>query len=147
MTLIESEIIDAIITRLQAFLPEKMMDSVTRHPNRPEEVTEDILNTCYPHGLFTVQCPESEADGDETLFFTVHAWVTDIDRSYVLARAAKTIVNGLAPFGARKLKLSADKIERTELGVWVRSVGFSFIHPAPLLSEANIAAKIAELEL
>jgi hypothetical protein len=150
MKSVENGVIAAIIDRLKLFLPEKMANSVERHPNNPADITKDVLDSKYPYGFFTVQCPGSEKyeDGrNETLFFMIHVWGSDIDRQYDLARAVKIIVNLFRPVGGNKLEFHAEKIELTEWGVWVRSVAFSMYRDLKVLSEREITAQLAELEL
>lgn len=146
--IVESHTVFAIIDRLRAMLPEKMTNSVLHYLNRPADLTRDALKVIHPYGLYLVQYVESpESEADETLLFGVYTVTIGLEQSNKLGRAAKMIVPGLAPFGAHQLKLHSDKPESQEEDVMVRCISFRLLNPTLPLSDARIAAKIAELEI
>lgn len=147
MNLIEIETVAAIIDRLKTFLPDAMQNSVLPYLDRPEELTEDVLTALHPKGLYLVQFVEAEADNGELLIFGVYTVASGLTQTYKLTRAAKMIVNGLAPFSGHKLLLHEDKPVVEEGGVIMRCVSFRLNHPTLPLADTKISAKIAELEL
>lgn len=147
MNLIETETVDAIIARLKSFLPATMTESVLPYLDKPEELTGDVLAAVHPKGLYLVQFVESENDGGESLIFGVYTLAMGLTQTYKLTRAAKMIVNGLAPFSGHKLLLREDKPVIEEGGVIMRCVSFAMNHPTLPLSDTKIISKIAELNL
>lgn len=148
MILIETETVDAIITRLHSMLPDKMANSVLHYLDRPADLTRDVLQVIHPTGLYLVQYVESpESESDETLLFGVYTVAIGLEQSNKLGRAAKIIVNGLTPFGGHQLKLHSDKPESQEEDVMVRCVSFRLFNPTLPLSDAKIAARLTELDL
>ena len=148
MILIETETVDAIITRLRSMLPDKMANSVLHYLDKPAELTRDVLEEIHPSGLYLVQYVESpETEGDETLLFGVYTVAIGLEQSNKLGRAVKLIVNGLAPLGGHKLKLHTDKPENQEEDVMMRCVSFRLQNPTVPLSDAKIAEKLTELDL
>jgi hypothetical protein len=147
MILIETATIDAIIARLKSFLPAKMTESVIPYPDRPEEMTKDVLTAKHPDGAFLMKYIESESAGSEVMIFGVYVLAEGLVQTSKLTRAAKVIVNGLAPFSGHKLTLHKDQEIKEEGGVVLRCITFALPNPTMPLSDSKIAAKIAELEI
>lgn len=142
----ELQLVESVTTRLKSVLPAAMIKSVQPFPGRPEQITDQVIRTQHPRGLFSVRYMEAEGGvGFEHIVIGVYCWAISVEMESLLSRAAKLAVNNYSPGGCTALVLHKDEPVVQENGVMVRVV--SFRTQVPLERVTDPAAAIAALNL
>lgn len=144
----ETETGAQIITRLQGFLPIDMRGNVLDPPNKPEQITADIVKQKYPGGLLIAGFLESAGEGlTETQIYAMDCIAASVARSDTLARFCKICVTGWKPDGGHRFEFHEDKLLAQEAGITVRRVTFRKNVPAARIAEPNVQAEVDKLNL
>lgn len=142
----ELQLVEAVTNRIKAVLPAAMQKSVQAFPGKPEQITDQIIRTQHPRGLFSVRYMESEAAGNgEYILIGVYCWAISPEMESRLSRAAKIAVSNYSPGGCSALQLHKDEPVVQENGVMVRVVSFRCQVPTERVTDP--AAAIAALNL
>lgn len=144
----ENTIGNLLVERLKLFLPARMKESVVSPPNKPEQVTADVVKTKYPDGLFVAGFSESEgAVGAETQLYAVDCIAMGVERANGLIAFCKLAVTGWQVPGATRFEFHDNKLLAQEMGVIVRRVQFRCNVPAVKVAETRISEEVAKLNL
>jgi hypothetical protein len=146
--LTETSIGKEIIERLKAYLPTKMRENVIDPPNKPEQITADIIKTKYPDGLMIAGYLESAGEGNmEHQVYSVDCIVPGVERGDILTRFCKICLTGWQIAGTHRFEFHEDKLIAQEAGIVVRKVSFKKPVPAVRVHESNMQQEIDKLNL
>lgn len=146
--LTETTIGALIIERLKLFLPARMKDSVLNLPNKPEQITADVIRTKHPDGLFVCGFSESEGNaGAETQLYAIDCLAQGVERSEALGAFCKLVTTGWQVPGATRFEFHNSVLTAQEAGVVVRRVQFRCSVPAVKVPETRINEEVAKLNL
>lgn len=146
--LTELQITTAAIDRLKAILPAKFTPAIIPLPEKPEEVTDEVIKDKYPLGLFVIENGKSEGiSGMEMKRLVVNIVGLDVDKVADLATAVKMALNGFQITGSTRFEFEVDEPNPPEAGVISRAVTFTTRIPACQVAADRLTAAITALNL
>lgn len=147
--LTEAIISNLVIERLRLFLPKKMRDNIIAIPNKPEQITSEIIKTKYQDGLLIAGFTESAGTErmTETQVYGVDCLTVGIEQADKLSRFVKICLCGWQIPGASRFEFHDDKQTAQEGGIIVRKINVRCNIPAVPLPDSQIETAVIALSL
>lgn len=144
----ENTVGNLLVERLKLFLPALMKESCLAMPDKPEQVTADIIRVKHPDGLLFAGYSESEGTGgSEIQLYAVDCIALGVERVETLIAFCKLVITGWQIPGATRFEFHDNKLKAQEVGIIVRRVQFRCIVPAVKVPDNRLNEEIAKLNL